>query len=367
MIILMNNFRRIIKNKLLLLVVVILPAVLLTFAYSSITPKDKLLSIGICDQDQTEYTKLLQNQLAQTMKIESLNPDQINNELFNSKIIYALVIDKGFTEKMLAGEDVNVKSYFLKDNDQAQLVQTYIEDYLNTAREIAKTARGDQDYFYHRIALINHAYIQMENQPPINKQKEKAYLMFGPFLESILIAAVMIASLMQVDRENKTFYRTLTAPVTLRGYTIQNVLSYLIISVIQMSVVFLVIKEWLGIYMGISPTVMYLLFLAASLVSVALGTAISSLARSTLQALFAGIFTAFLMSLLGGCLWEHASATTLLNNIGKFTPTYWIMDGVSKLLDSQRLAAISGNIVIVLMFTIVFLFLGSWKKEDIAK
>jgi ABC-2 type transport system permease protein len=366
MTILVNNLKRIIKNKLLLFVIVILPAVLLTFVSSSIAPKDKMLSIGICDLDQTEYTKLLQNQLAQVTEIKSLNQEQINNELFNSKIIYVLVIDKGFTEKMLAREEVSAKSYFLKDNDKTQLIQKYIEDYLNTGREVAKAANGDQKYFYNKIGLINNAYINMQNMTLLNKQKEKAYMHFGAALESILIAAVIIASVMQIDRENKTFYRTLMAPVSLRRYTVQNVLSYLIISVIQMSVIFFVLS-CLGIYTGISLATMYFLFLAASIVSVALGTAIGSLTRSTLQTLFTGIFIAFLMSLLGGCLWEHETATTILNNIGKFTPTYWIMDGVSKLLANQGIAAISGNLVIVLMFSMIFLFLGSWKKEEIAK
>lgn len=324
-----------------------------------------MLSIGICDQDQTEYTKLLKNQLAQVTEMKSVNKEQINNELFSSKIIYALVLNKGYTEKMLAGEEVSVKSYFLKENDQAQLVQQYAENYLQAAREIAKIANGDQNDFYNKMDLINNAYLQMDNRPLMDRQKEKAYIVLGSFLQSILMAGVLIASIIQFDRENKTFYRTLMTPVTLRSYTVQNVLSYLIISVIQVSVVFLVLK-WLGVYMGISPAAMYLLFLTASLISVALGTAVNSLARSTLQALFAGIFIAFFMGLLGGCLWEHETATTVLNNSGKFTPTYWIMDGVSKLLDNQGLAAISSNMAVVLLFTIVFLFLGSWKKENIA-
>jgi ABC-2 type transport system permease protein len=198
-------------------------------------------------------------------------------------------------------------------------------------------------------------------------ERQKSYFTLGIFLEIILMTTLIFTTLILTDKGNKTFYRTLTAPVSLRRYMFQNILSFLLVSVIQVTIVFIGFKGLIGIYMGNSILNMFLLFLTASLLSVSMGVAVSSISKSVLQASFTGLFITLCMTLIGGTLWEHETATALMNTIGKFTPVYWIMDGVSKLLKEQGLFAISGDILIILLFAMVFFFLGTWRKEDIAK
>jgi ABC-2 type transport system permease protein len=365
MTILTGNLRRIFKKKLRIFVIAILPAIILLLTSTSIIANSQL-NMGIIDLDKTDYTTMLTNHLALQTKIKEITQDQIQNELINSKVDYVVVMEKGFTAGLLKGEDVEAKGYYLKDSIRSLPVQNYLAGYLSSAKKIAKASGGDEQRFYEGLKMSN-ADLQLEYKVLTGFDRQKTYFTLGVFLEIILMTTVMFTTLILTDKGNKTFYRTLTAPVSLRSYMFQNILSFLLVSVIQVTIVFIVLKGLIGTYMGNSILIMYLLFLAASVLTVSIGVAVSSFSKSVIQASFAGMFITFSMGTIGGCLWEHDMATNLLNTIGKFTPVYWIMDGVSKLLKEQGLFAISGDILIVFLFSLVFFFFGTWKKEDIAK
>jgi len=362
-----NNLRRIFKKKLQVLVILILPAILLTLVSSSIMANKPILKIGIIDLDKTDYTTILTNRLSLQTNSKEVTQDQIQNELINSNVDYVLVIEKGFTARLLKGEDVEAKGYYLKGSIQSLPVKNYVDSYFSSAKRIAKASGGDEQRFYDGMKISNDANLQLDYKVLTGFERHKSYFTLGVLLQIILMTTIMFTTLILTDKENMTFHRTLNAPVSLRSYMFQNILSFFIVSVIQATIVFIVFKGLIGIYMGNSIINMFLLFLTASVLSVSLGVAVSSISKSVIQASFIGLFITFCMTLIGGALWEHETATNLMNTIGKFTPVYWIMDGVSKLLKEQGLFAISGDILIILLFSMVFFFLGTWRKEDIAK
>jgi len=367
MTILIGNLRKIFKKKLRVFVIVILPAIMLLLMSSSVIDKSQTLNIGIIDQDNTEYTIMLKNHLALQTKIAEITQDQMNNELFNSKVDYVIVIEKGFTARLLKGEDVEAKGYYLKNSIQSMPVQNYVESYISSAKRIAMVIGGDEQRFYKNLKNSSDVNLQLDYKVLTEIERQKSYALLGIFIEIILLTSVMFIMLIMADKENKTFYRTLTAPVSLKSYMFQTILSFLLVSIIQVTIGFIVIKGLIGIYMGNSIFIMFLLLLTASVLAVSIGVVVSSISKSILQASFLGLFIAFIMGSLGGCIWEHDLATNIMRTIGKFTPVYWIMDGVSKLLQEQGLFVVSGDILIVLLFAMVFFLLGTWRKEDIAK
>ena len=367
MTILFFTLRRIFKNKLQFLVIVILPAIILMLVSSSIMANKPILKIGIIDLDKTDYTTTLTNRLSLQTNIKEVTQDQIRNDLFSSKVDYVVVMEKGFTARLLNGEDVAAKGYYLKESIQSLPVRNYVDSYFSSAKRIAKTSGGDELKFYEGLKISNDADLQLEYKVLTGIERQKSYTTLGVFIEIILITMLMFTTLILTDKGNKTFYRTLTAAVSLRSYMFQNILSFLIVSIMQVTIAFMACKDLIGIYMGNSILNMFLLLITTSVLAVSIGIAVSSISKSLLQASFTGIFITFCMTLIGGTLWEHEMATDLMNTIGKFTPVYWIMDGVSKLIKEQGLLAISGNILLVLLFALVFFFLGTWRKEDIAK
>lgn len=366
MTILFYNLKRICQKKPGVFVIALLPALILCLVSSSLFSPHPKLTIGLADSDRTDYTKGLAHKLALAANMKPVAEEQIAGELFQANIDYALVLDKGFTEKLLKGEDVQAAGYYVKSAGQIPLVQEMIDNHIVSAKKLAEASGGNEEKFYQGLSLADAGHIRIERQAAAGVQRQKSYYLLGTVVEILLLTTVMLTTMLQNDKGNKTFVRTLTAPVTLRSCLLQYILSFLLIAMVQVGLMFLVVKGILRVYTGDSILLTGLLFLAAAVLAVSLGVALNSLAQNMLQASFAGVFTCILFTTLGGCLWEHDMATAPLNNIGKFTPVYWVMDGVGRLLDGQGFWAAGGDILLVLLFAALFFLLGSWKKEDAA-
>lgn len=257
MTILIGNIRRIFKRKLWVFIIVFLPAIMLFLFSSSVIDKSQTLNIGIIDLDKTDYTTLLENNLALQTKIVDISQDQINNELINSKVDYVLVIKKGFTAGLLKGKDMEATGYYLKNSIQSLPVQNYVESYISSSKRIAKAIGGDEQRFYEVLKNKSDANIQLDYKVLTEIERHKSYALVGMFVEIMLLTSVMFIMLVLTDKENKTFYRTLTAPISLKNYMLQNILSFLLVSIIQVILGFTVLKSLFGTYMGNSLLSMF--------------------------------------------------------------------------------------------------------------
>jgi ABC-2 type transport system permease protein len=72
--------------------------------------------------------------------------------------------------------------------------------------------------------------------------------------------------------------------------------------------------------------------------------------------------------MLGGCYWTKDMMPEVMNKIANFIPTSWVMAAVDKLLyEGKGLAGISMELLILLLFTGVFMAGGLFKKVDVSK
>lgn len=368
MIIFANNLKRIFKNKLQLFLIIIIPTLFMipiTLGINSTNDSKHAPKVGIIDLDKTNFTATIAYNLAAKAKITAVPQEKIQERLITSEVDYVVVINKGFTNNLIKGEKAEVKGYYLKDSVRSIPVQKYMESYMGAAKKIARTSGGDEKMFYQGLKQYKNASLTMDYKVLAEIDRYKSYMSLGIFVMFMLFTTVLYTTLILTDKENKTFYRTITAPVTVKSYMLQNILSFLLISFIQITIILIVLKTFVGVYLGDSMFKMYLLFLAISVVCVSLGVAISSLSKSVIQASFTGLFITFPMSFLGGCWWENEMSTNLVRAIGKFTPVYWGMEGVNKLLNEQSISSISGDIFIMMLFAVVFFFFGTWRREDI--
>ena len=73
------------------------------------------------------------------------------------------------------------------------------------------------------------------------------YFGFALFLMFMMFSSTYAATQLLTDKDNKTFFRTLTAPISIKSYMFQNILSYLVVTVLQVSVLVPVIVFVFGV------------------------------------------------------------------------------------------------------------------------
>jgi ABC-2 type transport system permease protein len=71
--------------------------------------------------------------------------------------------------------------------------------------------------------------------------------------------------------------------------------------------------------------------------------------------------------MLGGCWWPMSFMPDILQKIANFVPATWIMKAYNSLLTGKSLMDVADKLLIMVVFSVVFFLLASWKKTDIAK
>lgn len=362
------NIKRILKDRVNLIFMIILPTVFIgLMMFSSF--ELGLPKVGIIDGDNTRLTRMIGESLKGRAQLVNLKEEDVKSSLINSKADYIVEIDRGFTEKLINGENPELNSYSIKEANVSGATKFYIQSFLNSAENIALSVKGDENRFYQLMEEYEKGsyeakYISVGDNSArrVNTLQGLGFLVMGMLLLSSFGSTIILK-----DKANKTYYRVFTTPVTVKNYMFQSILSFLAVSVIQIIIVFSITIFLLKGDLGPSIFNMFIIFLSFSLVCTALGVWISSISKDKGQAnaLLTLIITPICM--LGGCYWPRDIMPELLQKIGNFLPTTWIIRAAEKIIYGASLRNVTTEISILLLFALVFFLMGTWRKTDIAK
>jgi ABC-2 type transport system permease protein len=359
-----NNIKRLLRDKFTLIVMFVLPIIFIAvsmFALSGNTP----LNVVIIDNDNTKLTSILKEELGSTTNIVELEEQDIKQKLINGKLDYVIKIKEGFTKALIAGEDAKLETMSLKETNTSIPVKFFTESFVNSAKNIAVAAMGNEEQFYkgfelYMSNLIAADYSSIENTA--HDTKENTQLSLGFMVMFMLFMSANAATLVLEDKHLRTYGRILSSPISTRSYFIQNLLSNIAIMFLQVCAIFFILTVLFKADMGPSIGNLLVLFTLFALTSVALGVAISSFSKDLRQDSAISYLLTIPMSMLGGCFWPVEIMPKVLQQLSNFTPVTWVLKASEKLLLGGTLTSIVSELGILMLFTLVFLILGSNRK-----
>lgn len=362
MTIFINIMKRLFKNKCQFLLMFILPIIIVIpiLTETAETP----IRLGVCDLDGTAVSKGLVSSLKINFNVMSINKDDINKWIKNDKVNYAIVIDKGYTDSIISGKAMSIEGYENSKIDIHDAIGASIDSFINPVNAIAKSVNGNSDAFYKSFNEYTKGHVTLSDEPVKKIDPHVQKMVWGIIVLFLLYSSIFSSSIICSDKENGTFYRTISAPIRLKNYMFQNILCFLSISFVQIAVLSFLCVYAFNVTPGKSVWNMILLLTVFSLVSVSMGIAISSLSNSTIKANVFGFSISVLFSFAGG-IWGDVTLP-FLKSISDFIPVTWVMDGVKKLVANNSLSSVRGDIFIMILFAVVFFMLGTWRKEKIA-
>ncbi|GEM_PF-1892115 len=361
-----HTIKRLFRNKIQLIFIILFP---LAYMSLGLIDDQQPLKAAVIDHDQTELTKMLIHELETKVEMKTVKEKDIERELKDLKVDYVLVIDHGFTERLIyGGESSGLSEYSVKESNVSQPLSIYLREWGVQVKTIAANTGHQPDAFYTSYKQYEErGPFKLDSRPMENQQEEKSRKVLGflviPILYTSLIAGLQIIS----NRNNHTLYRTLAAPVRIRSYMLQMVGSFLFVAVIQLTFAMLILKWGYRVPMNHSEWGIYALLLMFSVAAVSFGVAVSSISKSILQACLIGICLIEPISMLGGAYGPLDWAPDIVRTISQFTPVYWVMDGIDQLLHGQTLLGLGKQVVMIILFAIIFFLSGTIRKTDIAK
>jgi ABC-2 type transport system permease protein len=177
-------------------------------------------------------------------------------------------------------------------------------------------------------------------------------LMFAFYLVSNLASAVL------AERRVGTLRRLLATPVSRGTVLLGKMLPYLLLAIVQLTVVLSVSSVLFGIGLGSSPLALALVIAATALVVATLGIMIAALAKTAGQAGGLTILLVTSMAVISGSMYPAISVP----GAKYLAPHYWAIQGFQNVLSrGLGLEAVLLPVGILGGMSLVFFLIGTWR------
>ncbi|EKN71707.1 ABC-2 type transporter [Neobacillus bataviensis LMG 21833] len=365
MTIFINTLKRIFRNKVQIFFILLFPLAFMSLGFIG---QEQTVRVAVIDHDHTKFTADLVRNLKTKAEIRDVKAADINNELKTLKVDYVVEIDKGFSNNLIQGKTGGITGYSVKESNFSKPVSASIEQWLQHAMLVAESVGHNPDSFYKEFSNYDqHGAIQLEHKLAVNEGAERTRSVLGYLIISMLYTSLIVGLFIIFNKNNHTLYRTLTAPVKIKTYMLQIVSSFLFVSFIQISFVLLILKFVYKLYLGSAGFSIFILLLLFSLVTVSFGVAISSISKNIIQACLIGICLVAPLAMLGGAYFPLEFAPDIIKSLSNFTPVSWVITGIENLLHGQSLFSLGKEVLVLIVFSLIFFLLGTFRKADIAK
>ena len=364
--------KRLLRNKFYILIMLVAPALMIgfIFGFAGLGGYGRSLAVGLVDLDDTPLTRMLAESLEGRNNITYLAEEaQIRGALAGGRADYVLVIEQGFTAALLTNREPAIRGYSIRESNTALPVKINLDSFISAARNIAAAAGGDERRFYRGMDYYANGSFSLDKEVLAEGEKDVDPALGGTGLlaMSMLFLATMATIFLLRDRENRTLYRILASPATMRAYMLQGIFSFLVVALLQVIGIFLVVHFVFGIYLGPSVLNLFAIMAVYAVLCVSFAVALAGVTRTPRQAGAAGSLIITPMCMLGGLLWPREMMPEILQQIGRFMPPSWAIDAAQKVVLGNPLAEAVPEIVIMLLYALVFFLLGSWRRPDVAQ
>jgi ABC-2 type transport system permease protein len=358
---------------------------------------DPRLPVGVLDQDRSGFSErfvsLIETSTAVRVVIDDqADEDELRGRVQQGDLAAAVILPSGFEAQLLAGELPSILMVADKDAVSANLA---VENELRTvynrlfsaalaadlSRQAfqAETDFGSQDeaaaYFNRGVELA----LESWQTPPVQIEVEyalaenidqaamfggNAYVHSSPGMMAQFAIAGLIgaAELLVAERRSRTMARMLTTRTSRWEILLGHYLAIFVMIFLQLVVLAGFGQLFLELNYFEKPLAVLMVIVTASMATGALGLLVGALAKTSDQAVILSLVPMFVFAGLGGA-WvplEYTNATVQL--ISKFTPVYWVMQGLQDiLLRGARFGELWPAAAALLGFTGVFFALAVWR------
>ncbi len=347
------------KKKSSWLFIIILPIVLMSVLVQAGSSSNTYY-LGISDQDKTDFTKTFIKNLGEKYEIVPLKEGEVRDAVINSEVDYALVINKGTTGDLISGVNKEIEAYSIKESNISAPLRIYVDSYMSAARGIGIEANGDEKTFYKGMDYYLDGKFEMltSTVSADAAKSENIKRSMGFLVLSMVILLTFATTGTLKDKMNGLYSRIQCGPITKANYQIQSFISYVLIAIFQLFLVFMVMVNVLKMDIGGIFLPLFLVMVLFAVCCVALGTFVTSISNNVTQASALLNLINIPMCMLGGAMWPSEIMPEMLRTISVIFPTTWVIQAADKIVGGASLAGVGVEIAILSGFTMVFLILS---------
>lgn len=228
---------------------------------------------------------------------------------------------------------------------------------------IGQTSGGDEPTFLERsqAARENGWPLSAVTLEDVSAKRAMSNRTIGFLAVTMLFAGVKLSGMMIKGRENRTWLRLMSTPVSAYAYVLSNVVVNLAMMMAQIAVTLLLMKYVFRIDPGVSFVPLFAVLTVFALVAVTFALAAAAFADSSMKA--TGLQTMLILptSVLAGCFFPLAIMPESLQKFAGFLPQHWLLDTVDQLQLGRGVGSVALNLAILFAFAAVFALAAGYR------
>jgi ABC-2 type transport system permease protein len=361
-----KEFTQIRRDPPSLIIVFIMPVfMLLLFGYAVNTDVDHI-PLAVCDQDQSQASRLLTQNLINTgyfdLAYQVKNNEELKALLDSGKIRAGLVIPAGYARDLRRRETATAQ--LLVDGTDPLVARTAF-----SAAEIVGQVNSQEL----RLTALGREGLTIDLRGPAIDLRTRVW--YNPGLESLkfnipgLIGLIMQNVTMMLtafalvrERERGTLEQLMVTPVKGSELMIGKLIPYVIIAFVDMGLALSIGTLWFkvpvagSIFLLLGLTLLFLVF------ALGLGMFFSTIARTQLQVMQMTMLFILPSVLLSGFIFPRASMPLPIQYLGNIIPLTYFLDILRGImLKGIGINYLWGDIIPLLGFGLGIIALASWR------
>jgi ABC-2 type transport system permease protein len=297
------------------------------------------------------------------IKITLTDEKSLRGDITAGKLDSGLVFGQGFADSVREGAPKNLDLVSVKGAQVTAYVKSLLQSYIGNVAAIGKEAQGDQASFDAIYSDYKQSSFKVSAQTVTDTSNTKGmtYQAIGFLITFMMFSAVNLSELILKEKENRTFLRLLSSPVSARTYVLSNVIVNIIIMFMQILLTVFLMKNVFNIDSGIPYGQMIPILLLFALAAIGLSLLIVAFAKSISGA---GALQNLIITptcLLSGCYFPVDIMPDSVRKISNFLPQHWLLDTVDKLQHGTAFGSLTLNLAILLAFAVAFALVAIYR------
>lgn len=325
-----------------------------------------VLRVGIVNEDGTGRIAADTLQLVQGLKdvkVVQLTTSELRSKLSAGDLDTGVILESGYSDSVRAAKPDHIVIQSVKGASVTAYIKAMLSQYIDNVSALSRvagqdTAKFDQLYTEFQSASFKLAVSTVKDT---SGTKSISYQSIGFLILFMMTSAVNLSELILVNRENRTYFRILSSPISARTYVISNILVNLCVMFVQIIVALFFLLYVFKLSTGIGIGQMVLILGLFSLTSVGISLVIVAFSKNTASASALQNFIVTPTCLLSGCFIPIEIMPNAVRRIADFLPQKWVLDSISKLQSGAAIGSIWFNMVILLAFGLLFFLIASYK------
>lgn len=350
------------KNIILYLITPLAGIFIALLAYGG---QDKVTTIGVVDHDKgiisAETIAFLRG--LDHLKVEEIKDASVTNKLTSGSIESVVTFEQGYSESVLAGKPDHIDITSIKGESVTGFIKTYLYQYIDNLTVIAAVVDGDSDQFMRMYNDYRHADFQLKTTAlkDSSTSKNMTYMTVGFLIMIMMYSANNLSEIILAEKENRTYFRLLSTPVTAQKYIFSNVIVNMIVMIVQAVATLSLLSFVFHIDLNMSLWKALVVMIIFSLIAVGLSLVIVAFSNSRKSASGLSILLITPTAMLSGCFWPIEIMPKSIQKISEFLPQRWTLDTLTKLQEGHDFGSLYLNILILSAFAAAFFLVAIYK------